>query len=399
MILRLNSVAGFAEPALSLLGLTPTQPQTLPRGDTLPSFRDQTSGHRDTEAAHIYFLVESWDTSVRPLDFGAMARPLARCGRLRVVLLALLGICRSGPRPGHQLASAGAAEAAARGWASAFVRSPGSPWVRRPQAVVSRLPSIRTCVQCLRGSANNSDRRVLSGAGSEGASDAPLAARWKVKRAAAAGRGQENEQGRSTTHVETQADPNGVEEVMTMAAAAVRSETRVAGPGRRRGGGRGGGPGSGGRGTRGSGAGRIGGRGGGRRERQISLPTLSQIQTVDDLTSVCLPLFEQNTSSPGQTGVVRAADCARILTRLRQLGGDDAVVESLQAVGADAVARRGSSCSRDEAAAALIQHCCRTLVFFMETPVTNQNRSDSGDGCKGTPVRDRVELKHLVRQS
>jgi len=34
------------------LGLTPNGPQTLPRGFTLPSFRDQTSGHRETEAAH-----------------------------------------------------------------------------------------------------------------------------------------------------------------------------------------------------------------------------------------------------------------------------------------------------------------------------------------------------------
>jgi len=35
VIRRLNSVAGFAEPALSLIGHTPTYPQTLPRG--LPS--------------------------------------------------------------------------------------------------------------------------------------------------------------------------------------------------------------------------------------------------------------------------------------------------------------------------------------------------------------------------
>ena len=34
VILRLNSVAGFAEPALPLIGHTQTQPQTLPRGDT-----------------------------------------------------------------------------------------------------------------------------------------------------------------------------------------------------------------------------------------------------------------------------------------------------------------------------------------------------------------------------
>jgi len=32
VILRLNSVVGFAEPALSLIGLTPKIPQTLPRG-------------------------------------------------------------------------------------------------------------------------------------------------------------------------------------------------------------------------------------------------------------------------------------------------------------------------------------------------------------------------------
>ena len=35
MIRCLNSVAGFAEPALSLIGLTPKIPQTLPRGFTL----------------------------------------------------------------------------------------------------------------------------------------------------------------------------------------------------------------------------------------------------------------------------------------------------------------------------------------------------------------------------
>jgi len=39
VILRLNSVAGFAEPALSLIGHTPNGPQTLPRGFThQPSF-------------------------------------------------------------------------------------------------------------------------------------------------------------------------------------------------------------------------------------------------------------------------------------------------------------------------------------------------------------------------
>ena len=173
-----------------------------------------------------------------------MAGRLASCCAsrvvLRVVLLALLGICRSGPRPGCPLVSAGAAEAAARDRVRAFVRSPaGVPW----DVVLRRrhMPPIRTCVQCLRGTANDGDRRALADAGSEGVSDAPVAARWKVKRAAA-GRGGEREQERSGTRVEPLTDPSGVEEVMAPAVAAVRSETRAAGPGRRRGGGRAGGP-------------------------------------------------------------------------------------------------------------------------------------------------------------
>jgi hypothetical protein len=52
---RLNSVVGFAEPALSLIGHTPNGPQTLSGGGThyppkkLSSFWDQTSGHREAQ--------------------------------------------------------------------------------------------------------------------------------------------------------------------------------------------------------------------------------------------------------------------------------------------------------------------------------------------------------------
>ena len=70
VILRLNSVAGFAEPTLSLIGLTPTYPQTLPRGVRLPSFRDQTSGHRETEAAHP--LVTGDALPCNPISIGDM---------------------------------------------------------------------------------------------------------------------------------------------------------------------------------------------------------------------------------------------------------------------------------------------------------------------------------------
>ena len=70
VILRLNSVAGFAEPALSLIGLTQKIPQTLPRGFTLPSFRDQTSGHRETEAAHPLVTGDALPCS--PISIGDM---------------------------------------------------------------------------------------------------------------------------------------------------------------------------------------------------------------------------------------------------------------------------------------------------------------------------------------
>ena len=53
MVLRLSSVAGFAEPALPLIGHTQTQPQTLPRGDTHSTpFGVITSGHREIERVH-----------------------------------------------------------------------------------------------------------------------------------------------------------------------------------------------------------------------------------------------------------------------------------------------------------------------------------------------------------
>jgi hypothetical protein len=70
LIVGVNSVAGFAEPALPLIGLTQTYPQTLPRGVTLPSFRDQTSGHRETETAHP--LVTGDALPCNPISIGDM---------------------------------------------------------------------------------------------------------------------------------------------------------------------------------------------------------------------------------------------------------------------------------------------------------------------------------------
>ena len=53
MILRLNSVAGFAEPALPLMGRTPENPQNLPRGAThWNPFGVITSGRREIERVH-----------------------------------------------------------------------------------------------------------------------------------------------------------------------------------------------------------------------------------------------------------------------------------------------------------------------------------------------------------
>ena len=48
MILRLYSVVGFAEPALPLIGHTPEDPQTFPRGSTHSNpFGVIASGHRE----------------------------------------------------------------------------------------------------------------------------------------------------------------------------------------------------------------------------------------------------------------------------------------------------------------------------------------------------------------